>query len=29
VRTPAIKELLNSGVLQLTLFDQRDMASIP
>jgi transposase len=28
LRAPAIKELLNSGVLQLTLFDQRDMASI-
>jgi hypothetical protein len=28
LRGPAIKELLNSGVLQLTLFDQRDMASI-
>jgi transposase len=25
---PAIKDLLNSGILQLTLFDQRDMASI-
>jgi transposase len=28
LRAPAIKELLNSGALQLTLFDQRDMASI-
>jgi DDE family transposase len=28
LRGPAIKELLNSGALQLTLFDQRDMASI-
>jgi hypothetical protein len=28
LRAPAIKVLLNSGVLQLTLFDQRDMASI-
>jgi Transposase DDE domain len=28
LRAPAIKHLLNSGVLQLTLFDQRDMASI-
>jgi transposase len=28
LRAPAIKDLLNSGVLQLTLFDQRDMASI-
>ena len=28
LRGPAIKELLNSGTLQLTLFDQRDMASI-
>src|SRR6201991_5025354 len=28
LRGPAIKELLNSGVIQLTLFDQRDMASI-
>src|SRR5580692_5133498 len=28
LRAPAIKELLNSGILQLTLFDQRDMASI-
>ena len=28
LRVPAIKELLNSGTLQLTLFDQRDMASI-
>jgi transposase len=28
LRAPAIKELLNSGVLQLTLFDKRDMASI-
>jgi transposase len=28
LRAPAIKELLNSGVLQLTLFDTRDMASI-
>ena len=28
LRGPAIKDLLNSGVLQLTLFDQRDMASI-
>ena len=28
LRAPAIKELLNSGSLQLTLFDQRDMASI-
>jgi transposase len=27
-RAPAIKELLNSGTLQLSLFDQRDMASI-
>jgi transposase len=28
LRAPAIKELLNTGALQLTLFDQRDMASI-
>jgi transposase len=28
LRAPAIKELLNSGTLQLSLFDQRDMASI-
>jgi transposase len=28
LRAPAIKELLNSGAWQLTLFDQRDMASI-
>jgi transposase len=28
LRGPAIKELLNSGVLQLTLFDTRDLASI-
>jgi transposase len=28
LRAPAIKELLNSGTLQLTLFDQRDIASI-
>jgi transposase len=28
LRGPAIKELLNSGALQLTLFDKRDMASI-
>jgi transposase len=28
LRAPAIKELLNSGALQLTLFDRRDMASI-
>jgi transposase len=28
LRSPAIKDLLNSGALQLTLFDQRDMASI-
>ena len=28
LRAPAIKELLNSGILQLSLFDQRDMASI-
>ena len=28
LRAPAIKDLLNSGTLQLTLFDQRDMASI-
>jgi DDE family transposase len=28
LRGPAIKELLNSGVIQLTLFDTRDMASI-
>jgi transposase len=28
LRGPAIKELLNSGALQLTLFDTRDMASI-
>jgi transposase len=28
LRAPAVKELLNSGSLQLTLFDQRDMASI-
>ena len=28
LRAPAIKDLLNSGALQLTLFDQRDMASI-
>jgi transposase len=29
LRAPAIKDLVNSGALQLTLFDQRDMASIP
>jgi len=28
LRAPAIKDLMNSGLLQLTLFDQRDMASI-
>jgi hypothetical protein len=28
LRAPAIKQLVNSGALQLTLFDQRDMASI-
>jgi hypothetical protein len=28
LRAPAIKELLNSGALQLTPFDTRDMASI-
>jgi transposase len=28
LRGPAIKDLLNSGALQLTLFDQRDIASI-
>jgi transposase len=28
LRAPAIKDLLNSGALQLTLFDTRDMASI-
>jgi transposase len=28
LRGPAIKDLLNSGALQLTLFDKRDMASI-
>ena len=28
LRAPAIKELLNSGALQLTLFDTRDMAGI-
>jgi transposase len=28
LRSPAIKDLLNSGILQLTLFDKRDMASI-
>jgi transposase len=28
LRAPAIKDLVNSGALQLTLFDQRDMASI-
>ena len=28
LRAPAIKELMNSGALQLSLFDQRDMASI-
>jgi transposase len=28
LRAPAIKDLLNSGILQLTLFDQRDMASV-
>jgi transposase len=28
LRAPAIKDLLNSGALQLSLFDQRDMASI-
>ncbi len=28
LRSPAIKDLLNSAALQLTLFDQRDMASI-
>src|SRR3954468_21589045 len=27
LRAPAIKDLLNSGVLQLTLFDTRDMAA--
>jgi hypothetical protein len=27
LRAPAIKELVNSGTLQLTLFDQRDMAA--
>jgi hypothetical protein len=28
LRVPAIKELLNSGALQLRLFDQRDLASL-
>ena len=28
LRAPAIKDLLNSGLIQLSLFDQRDMASI-
>jgi transposase len=28
LRAPAIRDLMNSGLLQLTLFDQRDMASI-
>jgi transposase len=28
LRGPAIKDLLNSGAIQLTLFDQRDMAAI-
>jgi transposase len=28
LRGPAIKELLNSGLIQMSLFDQRDMASI-
>src|SRR5271166_860956 len=28
LRAPAIKDLLNTGALQLTLFDQRDLASI-
>jgi len=28
LRAPAVKELLNTGAVQLTLFDQRDMASI-
>jgi hypothetical protein len=28
LRAPAVKELMNSGAVQLTLFDQRDMASI-
>jgi len=28
LRAPAIKELLNSGAIQLTLFDERDMAAI-
>src|SRR4051812_1048238 len=28
LRAPAIKDLLNSGILQLTLFDTRDMAAI-
>jgi transposase len=28
LRAPAIKDLLNSGALQLTLFDTRDMASV-
>jgi hypothetical protein len=28
LRGPAIKDLLNSGIIQLTLFDTRDMASI-
>jgi hypothetical protein len=28
LRAPAIKDLLNSGVIQLTLFDTRDMAAI-
>src|SRR3984885_7151632 len=28
LRAPAIKDLLNSGALQLTLFDRRDMAAI-
>ncbi|MGD0106027.1 MAG: hypothetical protein ABSC06_18595 [Rhodopila sp.] len=28
LRAPAVKGLLNSGSLQLTLFDQRDMASL-
>ena len=28
LRAPAIKRLMQSGALQLSLFDQRDMASI-
>jgi transposase len=28
LRAPAIKDLLNSGLIQMSLFDQRDMASI-